>query len=204
MEANLMEQQNRLSEYWSRKAIERDMAIDKEWKLNDAKMALAYRKAELQEWKKERQKARYESVAISENGEIQRTVQNAFVKVPDYNCVNFQFVQLRTVISTEGDEGIYQLQLQIGKAVKVIILDSEKIGNPAYFFRKLIESGGVIFMSKKRERENFLIHLWALLLSLCKAKIIVPAHVGWNIFQGKYKFVEEGDMLWEDLLKLAK
>ena len=90
-----MEQQNRLSEYWSRKAIERDMAIDKEWKLNDAKMALAYRKAELQEWKKERQKARYESVAISENGEIQRTVQNAFVKVPDYNCVNFQFVQLR-------------------------------------------------------------------------------------------------------------
>ena len=199
-----VEQQNRLAEYGYRKAIERDMAIDKEWKMNDAKMSLAYRKIELQEWRKEKQKARYESVAISENGEIQRTVHNAIVEVPDYKCVNFQFIQLSTMVSTDGDRGLYQLQIQIGKKLKRIILYEKKMGNPTYFFRKLTEAGSVILITKKRERENLMIHLWSLLLSLCESEYIVPTHVGWVAFQGKFRFVEEEEILWKDLSEQAK
>ncbi len=200
----LMPQQNATAEYWERKAIDTNMAVDKEWRLNEAKLALAYGKMTLQELRKEQQKTRHESIAIAENGEIKRTVENAIVKVPECSCVNFQFVSLAEMVSTEGEEGLYRLRLRIGQTVKTLVLDAQKIGNPKYFARKLTEAGATILLDKQRDRENFLVQLWSLLLSLCKTRVLVPACVGWNKDQGKFNFVEEEAMLWEEMKKFAK
>lgn len=197
-------QQNGTADYWNRKAINTNMAVDKEWRLNEAKLSLAYGKMTLQEWRKEQQKMRHECVSISENGEIKRTVENAIVKVPECSCVNFQFISLVEMLSTEGDEGLYRLQLRIGQNVKTFVLDAKKMGSPKYFTRKLTEAGATILLDKQRDRENFLVQLWSLLLSLCKERVLVPTCVGWNKVRGKFKFVEEEAMLWEEMKKSAK
>lgn len=200
----MMPQQNVTAEYWNRKAIEINVAVEKEWRLNEAKLALAHQKMTLQEWRKEQQKTRHESIAISKNGEIKRTVENAIVKVPECSCVNFQFISLAEVVSTEGEEGLYRLQLRIGQAVKVLVLDAQKMGSPTYFVRKLTEAGAVILLDRRRDRENFLVQLWSLLLSLCRERILVPTCVGWNKVQGRFRFVEEEVMLWGEMKKSAK
>ena len=200
----IMPQQNATAEYWNRKTIDTNLAVEKEWRMNEAKLSLAYRKMSMQEWRKEQQKTRHESVAIAENGEIKRTVENAIVKVPECSCVNFQVVCLVEVVSTEGDEGLYQLRLRIGQKVKTLVLDAKKMGSPIYFGRKLTEAGAVILLNKRRDRESFLVQLWSLLLSLCKERILAPTCVGWNKIRGKFKFVEEEAMLWKEMQKSAK
>jgi len=125
--------------------------------------------------------------------------------MPQQRVSNFRFGIIFNLVSPEGEGGIYGLQLIVNEKDKYIFLDAEKIGKPNYFLKKITAKGGQLLVDKRVQRENILIRFWAILYDLCQETIVIPTHRGWMKKQNdEYKFVKEGEMLWEDVLRQAK
>lgn len=182
-----------------------EKSIRKERLMNEERLNFVAKKIQIQEYRKELQKASYEEVYFGTQGEVEVYAKNAIVDVPRRKLANFQFRRIFRLTSSEGDDGFYLVELFANMKNVQIFFDGEKVGKPDYLMKKIAEVGGEIYANKRRERENILIALWAKMYSLCEKTIIIPSHIGWiRDTKEDYKFIGKGDLLWEDIVKKAK
>ena len=190
--------------YAQRKKIDIDAAVDKEERFSKIKMNSEYNRIYLQEQRKEMARARYEAVTISSDGHIELTVKNSFVPIEKREVTNFRIKYICQLQSEKGDEGLIKLKIQIGERTATLILANEKAGCSGYLLRKFSEVGMEIRILKRQDRINFLTCLWNELINRCEITEIVPTNHGWIKYTGKFIFIEEGEQVWEDLMKKAK
>lgn len=179
--------------------------IAKEQIVNQSRIELAWQKMQMQEYRQAVKDASYTVVSVNNDGMIETKSQNAFVNLPKRPITNFCFDIMVKLVSADGDEGFFGLQIAInGKAVQ-IFLDAEKMGRPDYFMKKLTAVGGKILVDKERDRRNILTGLWVELLGNCKEVLTVPTRIGWMADPDKgYRLVKEGALLWQDIIRRAK
>lgn len=157
------------------------------------------------EYRKECARARYIETSIGADGEIKVLPCNMLVNIPERAVTNFKFLSLHPLQSIAGDTGLFALCLKIRDRKVTIYLDGKKVGNSSYIQKKLVAAGGEILISKKADKEAFLQGFWALLLRNCGETQLYSTHAGWIRLQnGRYQFIEEGVLLWNDIAEMAK
>ena len=185
--------------------VEIEKTVLKEHYLNQERMDLAQKKLRLNEYVKEARKANYDELIIKANGELSMQTKNLFVNVPPREISNFRFYEIYKLRSSNGDGGIYLLILLVNSNKTKIYLDSRKAGKSNYLMEKVTEAKGVIYANRPMERQNILLGFWIKSLSLCKKEKVIPANTGWiRDEENIYKFVPEGTLLWEDIMKKSK
>lgn len=202
--ANL-EMQTELQQYDMKNRMDIDKAVALEYALNEAKLDFAQKKMQMYEYWKEARKASYVNVYIGTKGELVAETKSALAQFPKREVANFNFAGIAYLQSDKGADGIFWLNIRIGNDEKKIFLKENKVGNLDYFMKKIVAAGGKFLANKEKEREDLLAALWAGLCIRCEKVIIVPEKRGWyRDAMGNYKFAEEGDMLWLDVLEKAK
>lgn len=197
--------QKRLNELQVRKQIELSNEVAKANFRNDSRMELERRKMCLQEYKRQLRAVSYTEVSLKEDGTIEAKEKNAIVNLPKIPISNFSFEAIANLVSSDGECGIYGLELIIDNKQVQIFLNAHKMGRPEYFMKKITEVGGRIFADTNKKSRNIIIGLWSELRKQCKDTVVVPTHIGWiTDKQERYRFVEEGRMLWSDVIKRAK
>lgn len=197
--------QERLTEIQVKTQIELEKEAAKVKIQNDARLEFEHKKMYLQESRRQIRAASYIAVSIEENGEIQAKIKNLILDFPSRPIVNFCFDMMVNLKSSEGDGGIYGLQLVIGNTPRQIYMNAQKVGNMEYIMRKIREVGGQIFTNIDKNQKNFVASLWTELLRNCTETVIVPANRGW-IRDGKrhYRYVDGRAILWDEILRKAK
>ncbi|MGN0512886.1 MAG: hypothetical protein ACI4GD_01310 [Lachnospiraceae bacterium] len=191
--------------YVRKKQMDNDMAVEREWAINKERIYLAQRKVQLNEYHKENAKARYVEVLVDVDGQLKYEVHNPLLKVPTREIANFRIIQLTELRSSEGEEGIYLLKIQVGEVMRDIYISSDKAGNPKYFLKKITSVGGRIFANKATEQMAILEGLWSTLVACCQEKRVIPSHCGWiRSEEDKFIFVESGETLWKEVMQKAK
>lgn len=197
--------QDRLNELQMRKQIELNNEVAKANFLNDSRMELERRKMCLQEYKRQVRAVSYTEVSLKGDGTIEAKEKSALVNLPKIPITNFSFEAIANLVSSDGGCGIYGLELIIDNKSVQIFLNAHKVGRPEYFMKKITEVGGRIFADTNKKCKNIIMGLWSELRKQCKDTVVVPTHIGWIIDkQERYRFVEEGKMLWSDVIKRAK
>lgn len=200
------EEQRRINVLCAEKNIEIGAAVTKEAYLNDVRVDLLRRKVELREYRKEMAKGNHLEISIGKNGELEAHIQNAFIKVPTRKVTNFRFADCYNLKSSSGEEGIMLLLLysEDGRLLQ-IFLNLKKMGRMQYFEKKITEAGGVILANTRKERENILVSFWVEICGRSKGTVEIPIREGWiSGHKPKYQFVERGEVLWAEIIKLAK
>lgn len=197
--------QERLNELQVKTQIELDKEASKSKIQNEARLDFEQRRMCLQESRRQIRAASYTVVRIEENGTLQATVKNAMLDLPSRPIANFEIDMIVNLKSSEGDGGIYGLQLVIQNVQKQIFLNAQKVGKLEYLMRKIMAVGGQIFADTEKNRKNIIASLWPELLKRCAETVIVPANRGW-IRDGKkhYRYVEKEAILWDEILRRAK
>lgn len=202
--ANL-EMQTELQQYDMKNRMDVNKAIAMEYALNEAKLDFVQKKMRTYEFWKEARKASYVNVYIGAEGELEAETKSALVQLPKRKVANFNFAGIAYLQSDKGADGIFWLNIRIGNDEKTIFLKENKVGNLDYFMKKIVAVGGKFFANKEKEKKDLLAALWAGLCIRCESVIIVPEKKGWYRDEiGNYKFAEESDMLWLDVLEKAK
>lgn len=185
--------------------VEIEKTVLKEHYLNQERMDLAQKKMQLREYAKESRKASYEELIVGADGELSMKTKNLLINIPQRKIANFNFCEIYKLKSSNGKEGFYLLILSIDSRKKGIYLDVRKAGKNNYLMEKIAEAGGMIYANKPRQRQNILLGFWIKALSLCKKEQIIPENIGWiRDEENIYKFVPEGTLLWEDIIKKSK
>lgn len=189
----------------ARKQVENLAALEKERALTAERMYLAQCKVWLKEQQKESDRARYDNVFIDSEGNLKLEVINPLLQVPQRMVANFRVRDIVQLVSLEGDEYLYSILLQIAGAEKTLFISARKAGNAQYLIRKFCAVGGKILSSKRTEQIAIVESLWATLVAGCKKKKIIPTNYGWiKIADDEYMFWDEGEFLWNDLMKMTK
>lgn len=197
--------QERLNELQIKSQIELEKESAKIRIQNDARLDFEQRKMCLQESRRQIRAASYTVIRIEENGALQATVKNALLDLPSRPIANFDVGVMMNLVSSQGDRGIFGLQLVIGNTPKNVYLNAQKMNKIEYFLGKITSAGGRIFADTEKIRKNIAISLWTELLKRCAETVIVPANRGW-IRDGKnhYRYVEKEAILWDEILRRAK
>ena len=199
------QEQKRIQEYLLKKQIDYDQAVAKENMKNEARMELATRKIQLQEYRREMRKAEYDEIIINCDGKILIQTKNGMADTPERQLTNFCFREIIGLVSSDGEDGYFCMSLQVNGSFRKVIFDGSQTGKVSYLKRKINEIGARILTSKKSVEEQCLTALWGSIYQLCNTKKVIPTHKGWIIDEnGCVKFVREGDILWDRILKQAK
>lgn len=160
------------------------------------------------EERKSRETFRYNKLLRDNNGSFvaYARVRNAMV---EKKIFNFSDPILRICKSTAGDEGVYQLSLNImGRRTDIFLLQN-KSGQSTYLKKKLYSQGGMVFIEKPIVEKKFLEQFWV----WCKTEqeknesnpVIVPICYGWCKVDEKLQFYKKGECkLWKEIIALAK
>lgn len=166
---------------------------------------MAERKLQLQECWREARKASYVEVHVGKEGKLEMETKNAVVRLPKREVANFRVSKFFALQSSEGEAGIFGLEIVIANRRERIFLSGKDMGKMEYFHKKIIAVGGQIYASTKKERGRVLESLWGELCSFCTEVKIVPTKYGWfRNEEGEYMFAEEGTILWEEIKELTK
>ncbi len=193
-----------LAEYATKKKIDTDAAVDREKQRTKVKLAHEYDRMYMQEQRKEINRARYEKVSILSNGAIELSIENSFVPLESRSVTNFTILSLYRLKNEEGEEFLIEMNCQLEARCVCIVLDGSKAGRPEYLMRKFVEAGLQIKIAKRQDRINVLNCLWTEILNTVNKVKIVPTKYGWTKYKDRYIFREEGEVVWEELLKQAK
>lgn len=159
-----------------------------------------------EERRRENRLAQTEEVLISPGGEISVHTQNLHMQSQGRRVCNFTNPQLTELCSTEGDEGLLSLEINVSGNKKCSIMLVERIFDVDYFEKKLGMQGAFFVASSSYRRRAYVRSFVAALLS-CETPqtIILPAHIGWNkLSNGGWKFAEREDETWKYYQKIAK
>ena len=191
--------------YVYKKRVDNAMAIERECAITEERMYLAQRKVQHREYCKENARARYIEILIDADGQLKYEVHNPLLKVPPREIANFRISGLTELRSSEGEEGIYLLKIQVGEVMRDIYISSDKAGKPKYLLKKITSVGGRIFTNKATEQMAILEGLWSTLVACCQEKRVIPSHCGWiRSEEDKFIFVESGEILWKEVMQKAK
>ena len=193
-----------LAEYATKKKIDTEAAVDREKQRTKVKLAHEYDRMYMQEQHKEINRARYEKVSILSNGSIELSIENSFVPLENRSVTNFTLSSLYRLKNEEGEDFLIEMNCQLESRSVCMILDCSKAGRPEYLMKKLVEAGLQIRIAKRQDRINVLNCLWTEILNTVNKAKIVPTKYGWTKYKDRYIFREEGDVIWEELLKHAK
>ncbi len=196
--------QERLNEASIRDQMELNKLAVREQILNSAKLELSERKMQMQEYRRAVKSTNYTVVSISQIGVPKIEVKNDLITLPERSIANFRFDDIVELVSSDGEKGIYGLRISIEGTPIQVFLNAEKMGKPEYFMRKLTMVGGQILADKEKDRRNILISLWAELRRRCNQTLIVPVAAGWIKEETSYRFVKEGAVLWDQIIRRAK
>ncbi len=195
----------RQQEYYQKKQMDYEYELAKANMLNAARMDLAVKKVQLQEYRRAVRKAEYEKMTITQDGDLKIQTKNAIVELQERKLANFCFKEIFCLINSDGETGFFLLSLQSGERKMQVVLDESKIGKYTYIKRKLHEVGARFYSKKKSEEEKYVMGFWEHLCSQNKKKLMIPTHFGWiQDENGQLKFIKEGEILWKDILKKAK
>lgn len=195
----------RQQEYYQKKQMDYEYELAKANMLNAARMDLAVKKVQLQEYRRAVRKAEYEKMTITQDGDLKIQTKNAIVELQERKLANFCFKEIFCLINSDGETGFFLLFLQSGERKMQVVLDESKIGKYTYIKRKLHEVGARFYSKKKSEEEKYVMGFWEHLCSQNKKKLMIPTHFGWiQDENGQLKFIKEGEILWKDILKKAK
>lgn len=195
----------RQREYYLKKQMDYEYELAKANMLNAARMDLAVKKVQMQEYRRAVRKAEYEKMTITQDGDLKIQTKNAIVELQERKLANFCFKEIFCLINSDGETGFFLLSLQSGERKMQVVLDESKIGKYTYIKRKLHEVGARFYSKKKSEEEKYLMGFWEHLCSQSKKEVMIPTHFGWiQDENGQPKFIKEGEILWKDILKKAK
>lgn len=119
---------------------------------------------------------------------------------------NFYNPTLYECKSTDDDDGVYQLVLQLdGRLVNLYLLQ-RKCGQISYLMKKLRENGGVIYIQKPSIMQSCIEQFWEFCLNTKQPyPVIIPIRYGWCIVGGKIYFCRKGaTKLWKEIVTLAR
>lgn len=173
--------------------------------LNEIRDEYAQKKEVRSEIRREMRKAQYNKIVIGETGKLILKTENSWIDVPERKIANFKFLGLFPLISSEGENGIFVLNLEIINVEKYVYLDEAKIGKSGYMFKKITAVGGKIFEKSQKEKESILQNFWTSIYPICTQEIVIPVKHGWvSLGKNNYKFVKEGELVWKDYVKKTR
>lgn len=158
------------------------------------------------ETRRENRLAQCEEVNISESGELTVHTKNLHIKSQERKICNFSNPCLIEMRSTEGDEGLLALEINISGNIRTAVLLKKKIFQVDYIEEKLGMLGAMFMASSSFRRHCYVRNFVAALLSNGISNIIIlPTHIGWNrLPDGEWKFTEREEQTWKECQKLAK
>lgn len=197
--------QERLEEVYAKKQLEIGATYAEGQIRNQVRLELEEQKALRQEWRREMRRGQYSQVILHEDGELEVETKCSIVSLPKRKAANFRFLDLIQLKSVDGDGPIYVLFLKIGEKERQVYLDGEKVGRGEYLLKKITESGGQIFIDSKKKKAEVLQNFWITVCGYDYGNLVIPVSPGWiTTGEKEYRFVKEGETLWETIIKRAK
>lgn len=196
--------QAELAVYQQKQIISANVKISEEAAKASIKEDVQLRKETRKEYRRECNRARYIEAQIDDEGSIKITPRNQLVDIPERTGANFQIREIASMQSTDGDGGIFALNVKIREKEKTIYLREDKSGKSQYLADKLAEAGCKVLISKKSERDDFLQSLWVKIREKCVKTRVVPTNIGWVKYNGRFYFIEEEALLWDSVVKYAR
>ncbi|MCD8397234.1 MAG: hypothetical protein LUD12_08655, partial [Lachnospiraceae bacterium] len=103
-----------------------------------------------------------------------------------------------------GESGYYELDFEIGGKSKRIYLDANKCDSGKYLLKKLVKAGVVFKSNKKATQIDYAERIWAALLAYESETMTIADHTGWvKLGRHQYRFVEEDELVWNQVIKFA-
>ncbi len=160
---------------------------------------------QMKEIEEERRRNQGEDLVFGENGELQLVTTNLSFTAEPRQVTNMMSPKL-TILKHEKDEDekIFQVDFRIAERNLKIFLEPNEIGSGNYLLKKFA-SVGVIFYLKTARAKLVATRILCVLQQIFTEEEILPDDVGWiKSIDGKWRYVEEGDLTWERVKKLAK
>ncbi len=187
--------------------FEQDIQRDAAKTFNRKAAQLAYNEdRELQRQRmEENRKKQVDEIAIRSNGELTVTTRNLDIVSANREVCNFRHPAVTRLYADGNKEEHYLLAVQVGEKKVEIFLDGKKAGDAKYLLRRLNSKGCEIYARNRKTQEEYAIKIWVLIKNSSTAACLVPSKYGWNIMEdGTVKFVNEKDVLWEDICRWVK
>ncbi|MCC8046816.1 MAG: hypothetical protein LIP12_15260 [Clostridiales bacterium] len=161
-------------------------------------------KMQLKEKAEEHRRGQYEDIVFASDGTIQCKTMGTITETKIRYIVNIKFPKLFILKSTSGESGYYELDFEIGRKPKRIYLDANKCDSGKYLLKKLVKAGVVFKCNKKATQIDYVEKIWAALLNYEPERITIAAHTGWvKIGEHQYRFVEEDELVWNQVIEFA-
>jgi len=158
----------------------------------------------ISEKRAERKRNQYQKVEILQNGEVISRTENLLIGGEPRMVINLKKPRIYVLKSISGEEGYFRLEFEVEEKRCTVYLQAMKCGESRYLLKKIQAAGGVFRTNKRNERYEYVAGLWAALLEADVPVIEIPEIYGWNQgSDGQFRFVEEGEVLWNDVKKAA-
>ncbi|MDR1547187.1 MAG: hypothetical protein LBT06_01200 [Hungatella sp.] len=191
--------------------------FQKEQRLIQNDAVKAQKRAEIRLWElrnkeiqkesfREHQRAQYESLSISEAGEVFVETKNLQIQAQKRRICNFLSPSLVVLQKAEEeDERIYQIEFLMNQKYKYIYLLSQFADSGTYLLKKFHSVGAWIKAPNTAQEKKYARELIRFLVENHSCIQIVPVLRGWVCMKNQgYVYIKEDVLIWEDFLKKAK
>lgn len=171
---------------------------------DDISLVTYQKKQMLKEQERERRKAQFEQIQISD-GRIEVATCNLSIQSQPRIVTNLCNPKLTPLKRAATEDVVaYRIDLKTDDKEKKIFLDKAMSGNATYLLRKFAEEG-IVFFAPSAKKKEYVIQIWGLLLSLAEAEEWIADREGWVQFSDEeWKYFSKGDMTWEKIKKLSR
>lgn len=151
------------------------------------------------EAERERKRSIYEELEIDKSGKITLVTRNLAVQTVHREVTNITLPEIVILARIQDpDERVFKFRCKIGDRPISMFLDGNKLSNGAYIIRKFLENG-IRFRVPERRFKEVVRQLLAKLFEEEPQTRYLADKPGWVRCKGKWFFIEEGALTWEDL-----
>lgn len=153
----------------------------------------------------ERKRGMYETVEITQSGEVRVVTKNLSVPTIPRIISNIQNPKGEIIIRyTNPLQKVFLLSCRIGEEESNTYFKGDEIGNGTYVLKRMNASGINIWGESLAKKKKFAVELLNVLF--CQAqRSNVADSPGWiKTKEGSFLFVEENALTWEYLLEVLK
>lgn len=172
----------------------------------ESQLRVASEKMRMREANQQRRKSQFESVEISDTGEVLLKTQNTLIDSIPRRLTNLRCPVLTELRNFERQkEKLYVLECSVNSVNKTLFFNEEKVGNPTYILKKIRSIGGIVFADLQSDEKKYVLRFWGMLVLLHREIIWLPERGGW--FEDgthKIRFCREGSLTWREAEELAK
>lgn len=164
-----------------------------------------YLRETLNESRREQRKSQYVSLLVDSNSNFIAVTENLLNPKAGRPIFNFKNPVLQECKSTEGDNGIFKLTVDITGKAESMYLRKAKCGKPQYLMEKLYECGCVVYTPKRSLISECIQRFWEYCLgNIADTVLIFPTHYGWSVANdGRFCFAKKGEALWHEIEEMA-